>query len=102
MLQIDDRLLEDWRQPPTDRTPDAETRVQFTARNQIITRDRGWLYDLRVVGVENMPPWWWKVFAIRDIFQSDQTPEDLLIMWMDTVRGPWMRVSSLGTTPIPC
>lgn len=84
VLQIDDRLSEDWQMPVAQRTHDAETRVRFTERNRSIACDRGWLYDLRVTGDENMPPWWWKVFALRDIFRSDPTPDDLLILWMDT------------------
>ena len=30
-----------------------------------------------------MPPWWWKVFAVRDVIRQDPNPDTLLVLWMD-------------------
>ena len=54
----------------------------FTCKQLFTTR--GWTYDFRESGNAMQPPWWWKVFAIHDIFEQDPDPMDLLVMWMDT------------------
>ena len=85
VLQIDNRLPEDMHAVSFgSATKDASMRVQFTFRNQEIIRKKGWVHDLRFTGDDDKPPWWWKVFAMRDLFLADPDPASLLVLWMDT------------------
>ena len=95
VLQIDNRLSEDATKATLspdrgiffdriDPVGDATLRLEFTAENRLRVLSRGWTYDFRPCGDPMQPPWWWKVFAIRDIFEQDPDPVDLLVMWMDT------------------
>ena len=45
---------------------------------------RGWSYLLRTTGHEDKPPWWRKVFAIRDLLVNDPQPDELLVLWLDS------------------
>ena len=95
VLQIDNRLSEDATQSTLSPNRgifsdqvcpvwDAALRLSFTTENRIRVLSRGWKYDFRESGNAMQPPWWWKVFAIHDIFEQDSDPRDLLVMWMDT------------------
>jgi hypothetical protein len=84
LLQMDDRLETDWQMPADTRPPDSRVRVEFVNRNRVLTQARGWSHVLRTTGYHHLPPWWWKVFAIRDLFHSDPDPSSLLVLWMDT------------------
>ena len=95
VLQIDNRLSEDATNAnlspergifsdEIDPAQDAALRLAFTAENRLRVLSRGWKYDFRQWGDPMQPPWWWKVFVIRDIFEQDPDPVDLLVLWMDT------------------
>lgn len=85
VLQIDDRIAEDAVLHPSARSKDATMRLQFLADNQRRVAERGWEHDLRLTPYDaDMPPWWWKVFAIRELMQRDAQPASLLVLWMDT------------------
>jgi hypothetical protein len=84
VLQIDNRLQHDLQLQKTMLSHDARVRLQFVQRNRALTKARGWTHVIRSTGYEGIPPWWWKVFAIQEMFHLSDDPENLLILWMDT------------------
>jgi hypothetical protein len=82
VLQMDDRLEGDTAllQP----SPDAQIRLTFTRHNRTVAQGRGCAYQFQPGGHQENPPWWRKVFAMRDVFSNDPEPHELLVLWMDS------------------
>ena len=82
VLQMDDRLPEDELQ--TQPSVTALVRLRFTRHNQKTAAARGWGYRCLTTGHEDKPPWWRKVFALRDLLVVDPERDQLIVLWMET------------------
>lgn len=50
--------------------------------NRFQSHEFGFEHDWRRAGPLDVPPYWWKVFALRDLLE--QRPEVDLVLWMDS------------------